>query len=270
MNDLISVLIADDNLDFSTLLKEYLNNTDDMTVAGVAQNGIEAVDMIRNLKPDVVVLDIIMPNLDGIGVLEKISEISASEKPIIIVLTAIGKDAVVRKAVELGADYYIMKPFDMDVLATHIRELYKMHNSAEEWIKSARKGNDGPTNGYGGKGLDQIVTGLINSIGITPNLAGYHLLREAVVLSVEDPAVLNSISKLVYPVLAKRNNTTARNVDRAIRCAISSACNKSKSGRGYSEISSMLSNNHRNPGNLAVIRFLAEKARQMMQLDYAE
>jgi len=271
MSELISVLIADDNLDFGILLKEYLNSTGDMKVVGIAQNGLETVEMIKELKPDIVVLDIIMPNLDGIGVLERISEICASEKPIIIVLTAIGKDAVVRKAVELGADYYIMKPFDMDVLAMHIRELYSMNNtSAETSVKSARNGNDSPVNGSGGKRLEQIVTSLINSTGITPNLAGYHLLREAVVLSVENPAALNSIAKLIYPVLAERNNTTSRNVDRAIRCAISSACNKFKGGRGNGEIASMFSNTRRNPGNLAVIKFLAEKTSQIMQMNRAE
>ncbi len=270
MNDLISVLIVDDNLDFCTLLNEYIDNTGDMVVKGIANDGVEAVKLITELAPDVVVLDIIMPNLDGIGVLEKLSESSVVKRPIFIVLTAIGKDAIVRNAIELGADYYVMKPFDMDVLALHIRELYERKAYSISHMHTVQKGRGALSPIADDNSIEQVVTGIITSIGITPNLAGYRILREAVVLSVIEPSALNSIPKRVYPILAERNQMTARNIDRAIRCAISSAWKKSKSDKYSDKITTIFSNAGKTPGNTLVIRFLAEKTMQMMHMTYNE
>ena len=270
MNDLISVLIADDNLDFCKLLHEFIDNTGDMIVKGIANDGIEAIKLIAELAPDVVVLDIIMPNLDGIGVLEKLSNISVLKRPIFIVLTAIGKDAVVRNAVELGADYYVMKPFDMDVLALHIRELYDMKVHSISHMHTSQKSRGVLSSTTDKNSILQVVTGIITSIGITPNLAGYRILREAVVLSVNEPSALNSIPKRVYPILAERNNMTARNIDRAIRCAIGSAWKKSKSDKYGGKVTTIFSGAGKTPGNSLVIRFLAEKTMQMMHMAYDE
>ncbi len=270
MNDLISVIIADDNPEFCTLLHEYIDRTGDMIVKGTANNGIEAVELIRQLTPDVVVLDIIMPKLDGIGVLEKISEMPFSKRPIRVVLSAIGKDAVVRSAIELGADYYIMKPLDFNDLASHIRRLYEMRDQPKMEQQAAWKSKDALVSGSGGRNLEQIVTVLINNIGITPNLAGYRILREAVILLANEPAAMKSISKLAYPVLAERNKMTSRNIDRAIRCAISSARNKQKNDNNCRIITSIFSGAGKNPSNSLVLRVLAEKTIQMMNMGTVE
>ncbi len=264
MNDLISVIIADDNIDLCNLLKEYIGGTEDIFVKGIARNGRETLDMIGELAPDIVLLDIIMPNLDGIGVLEEVSEMSSSQRPIFIVLTAIGKDNTVRQAIELGADYYIMKPFDPDVLISHIRSLYNMPSGIQRrtYIKDA--GISRPDENA--NSLEQIVTTLIKRMGITPNIAGYRYLTEAVMLSVNRPMVLNSVTKLIYPQLAIKFNTTGKNIDRAIRCAINSACNKIKKAECKSRDIIIMSYTGKTPGNLDVIRFLTEKAIDMMKL----
>ena len=123
MREKITVLIADDNQEFSMTLATYLKNQDDMVVVGRAKDGNEALDMIPNLMPDVVLLDVIMPHLDGIGVLEKLNMIKMNKRPICIMLSAVGQDKITRKAVELGAEYYVVKPFDIELLITRIREL---------------------------------------------------------------------------------------------------------------------------------------------------
>ena len=123
MREKITVLIADDNQEFSMTLATYLKNQDDMTVIGRAKDGNEALDMIPDLMPDVVLLDVIMPHLDGIGVLEKLNMIKMNKKPICIMLSAVGQDKITRRAVELGAEYYVVKPFDIELLITRIREL---------------------------------------------------------------------------------------------------------------------------------------------------
>jgi len=110
----IKVLLVDDNRDFCELVKDYLQGRDDMDVVGVAYNGLEGMDLIEEKNPDVVILDIIMPHLDGIGVLEELNKRGRDPDMKIIMLTAFGHQEVTQKIVDLGADYYILKPFDME------------------------------------------------------------------------------------------------------------------------------------------------------------
>ena len=121
MKEKISVLIADDNQEFSHTLTNYINSQEDMEVVGAAKDGNEAIDMINNKNPDVVLLDVIMPHLDGIGVLEKVR--TMTNKPICIMLSAVGQDKITQKAIALGAEYYVVKPFDIEVLIKRIREI---------------------------------------------------------------------------------------------------------------------------------------------------
>ena len=123
MNERISVLIADDNKEFAMTLFGYLEKEPDLEVVGVAKDGQEAVELISITKPDVAVLDVIMPHLDGLGVLEKISESPIEKKPLCIMLSAVGQEKITQKAIDLGAQYYIIKPFEIDVLIKRIREL---------------------------------------------------------------------------------------------------------------------------------------------------
>ncbi len=123
MKDKLSILVADDNVDFAKNLTNYIEREDDMEVIGIAKDGVEAVDMIRNAKPDVAILDVIMPQLDGLGVLEKINESNMDKKPLPIVLSAVGQDKITARALELGAQYYVVKPFDINLLIRRIKEL---------------------------------------------------------------------------------------------------------------------------------------------------
>ena len=116
MKEKITVLIADDNPDFAMTLIGYLEKEDDMEVIGVAKDGKEACDMILNTKPDIVLLDVIMPYLDGLGVLEKISASKMEKKPICIMLSAVGQTKITQQAISLGAEYYVIKPFDIELL----------------------------------------------------------------------------------------------------------------------------------------------------------
>src|SRR5690606_20271678 len=121
----IEVMLADDNKEFTNLLSEYISEQSDMEVIGVAYNGDEVLQYIeRDRKiPDVLILDIIMPHLDGLGVLERLRSMNLTPQPQIIMLTAFGQENITQKAVQLGASYYILKPFDMEVLVNRIRQL---------------------------------------------------------------------------------------------------------------------------------------------------
>ena len=212
----MNIVVADDNREFNDLLSSYLSMQPDFEVVGNAYNGKEALEIFEEHRVDVLILDIIMPHLDGIGVLEALAETKAEERPHVIMLTAFGHENITRRAVELGASYYILKPFDMEILPDRIRHL---------------TGNDMPAivseNGeFAGKvkqrsrPLDEEVTGILHQIGIPAHIKGYLYLRDAILMVVEDVDLLGSITKILYPEIATRFNTTASRVERAIRHAI--------------------------------------------------
>lgn len=204
----IKVLIADDNKDFCELLKEFVNQQDDFELVGIANNGLEALEIINSQAPDVIVLDIIMPHLDGIGVLEKISTASVANKPKVIILTAFGQESITSRAVELGADYYILKPFDFAVLATRIRQLADGVQVAQ-YISPSKPRN-----------LDVAVTNIIHEMGVPAHIKGYHYLREAILCVINDVGLLGAVTKELYPTIAQKYQTTPSRVERAIRHAI--------------------------------------------------
>ena len=123
MSEKIRVLVADDNKDFATTLVNYLSVEDDIEVVYVARDGEEALEKIISEKPDIALLDIIMPHLDGLGVLEKLNEVEMDKKPMCIILSAVGQDKITQKAINLGAQYYIVKPFDISVLVKRMKDM---------------------------------------------------------------------------------------------------------------------------------------------------
>ncbi len=129
MEQKIKVVIADDSRDMVEILREFLNKQQDMEVVGVAGDGNEAYQAVLDLSPDVLILDVIMPNLDGISVLEKLRETPLSKRPVIIMLSAVGQDKITGRALALGAEYYIIKPFDMDALSLRIRQLMNTNDA---------------------------------------------------------------------------------------------------------------------------------------------
>ncbi|MFC5701039.1 sporulation transcription factor Spo0A [Cohnella faecalis] len=222
----IEVFLADDNREFTNLLSEYIQEQDDMTVIGVAYNGEEVIRQLEETRrvPDVMILDIIMPHLDGLGVLEKLRDMNLSPMPKIIMLTAFGQENITQRAVQLGASYYILKPFDMDVLANRIRQL--AGNNAAASISSSSSVNS--VSGLRSnivplgkpKNLDANITSIIHEIGVPAHIKGYQYLREAITMVYNNIEILGAITKTLYPAIAEKFKTTPSRVERAIRHAI--------------------------------------------------
>ena len=116
MKDKITVLIADDNPDFANTLTSYIKEDEEFEIIAIARDGREAVDMILNTQPDVALLDVIMPHLDGLGVLERVNAARMNKTPMFIMLSAVGQDKITQRSLDLGAEYYVMKPFDITLL----------------------------------------------------------------------------------------------------------------------------------------------------------
>ncbi len=210
------ILIADDNREFNELLSEYLSKEEDMDIIGNAFNGKEVLELVKEKNPDLILLDIIMPHLDGIGVLEELNKMELSPKPKVIMLTAFGHENITQRAVELGASYYILKPFNLEVLAERIRQLGKAPAGEGKIqanpVKNIHIRKD---NGY----IEEI-TQIIHEIGIPAHIKGYLYLRDAISMVAEEIELLGSITKILYPRIAQKYETTPSRVERAIRHAI--------------------------------------------------
>ncbi|MFC5447975.1 sporulation transcription factor Spo0A [Paenibacillus aestuarii] len=216
----IQVLLADDNREFTHLLSEFIGEQDDMEIVGVAYNENEVLRFIEQQRdvPDVLILDIIMPHLDGLGVLEKLREMNLQPQPKIIMLTAFGQENITQKAVQLGASYYILKPFDMEVLTNRIRQLVTTNQAASATVTSSQKANI--VHMPKGKNLDANITSIIHEIGVPAHIKGYQYLREAITMVYNNIEILGAITKTLYPAIAEKYKTTPSRVERAIRHAI--------------------------------------------------
>ncbi len=234
MKEKVTVLIADDNQDFSKTLATYLEKQNDMEVIGIAKDGNEAVDMITSTSPDIVLLDVIMPHLDGLGVLENINNAIKDKKPTCIMLSAVGQDKITQRAIDLGAEYYVVKPFDIELLIQRIRDIRLYQSShSNHFIAKEYKSQyiDIPVSeSKNEENLEALVTNVIHEVGVPAHIKGYQYLREAIIMVVNDIDVINQITKSLYPQIAIRFNTTPSRVERAIRHAIEVAW-----GRGQQE-----------------------------------
>ncbi|WP_298199455.1 sporulation transcription factor Spo0A [Desulfosporosinus sp.] len=234
----IRVLLADDNREFVEVVKEYIERQEDMSLVGVAYHGNEALELISREEPHVVLLDIIMPHLDGLGVLEKLQ--NAPLRPKIIILTAFGQESMTQRAVSLGANYYILKPFDLDILGKRIRQLQDDFSSSvniasnsstvsnRNSISNANLNSSSNSNSQistgilppTSKNLEVEVTRMIHQMGVPAHVKGYQYLRDAIVNVVSDVSLLGAVTKELYPMIAVKYQTTPSRVERAIRHAI--------------------------------------------------
>ncbi|MBP1155149.1 MULTISPECIES: sporulation transcription factor Spo0A [unclassified Paenibacillus] len=217
----IDVLLADDNREFTNLLSEFIDDQEDMRVSGIAYNGNDVIRLIEQSPkvPDVLILDIIMPHLDGLGVLEKLRELDLNPQPKIIMLTAFGQENITQKAVQLGASYYILKPFDMEILTNRIRQLVGP-NQTMSMMSSSMQAKANIVHLPKTKNLDANITTIIHEIGVPAHIKGYQYLREAITIVYNNIEILGAITKTLYPAIAEKYKTTPSRVERAIRHAI--------------------------------------------------
>lgn len=249
----IRVAIADDNKEFCQVVGEFLARQEDLELAGVSQNGAEVLEMVAQQRPDVLILDVIMPHLDGIGVLERMTREPREYRPKVITLSAFGHDALTQRMLALGADYYILKPFSLDVLAQRIRQLASGQTGGLE--------PGVPAVAAGARNLDLEVTRIIHEVGIPAHIKGYLYLREAILMVIEDVGLLSLVTKELYPSVAHKYKTTPSRVERAIRHAIEVAWNRGNLSAIHRIFGHTVSKDRGKPTNSEFIAMVADRLR---------
>ena len=255
----IKVVVADDNELMLDMISTILKNDDDIEVVAEVTDGVHLLSIIRDKKPDVVLLDLVMPLMDGLGVMEQVKKNADSieKMPAFIVLTAAKQESITENAFALGASYYILKPFDSEILLTRIKQ------TAED-IKNKRVDNNIV---YENKNinkkvnLEADVTNVIHEIGVPAHIKGYQYLRDAIMMSVNDTDVLNSITKVLYTTIAKQHNTTPSRVERAIRHAIEVAWSRGKMDTIDELFGYTVSYGKGKPTNSEFVALIADKIR---------
>ncbi|MDY5987544.1 sporulation transcription factor Spo0A [Sporofaciens sp. SGI.106] len=253
----IRVAIADDNERILELLGEIVSSDSELNLVGKANNGEDMCNIIREKEPDVVLLDLIMPKMDGLSVMESVNRDQTLRKhPSFIVVTAVGQERITEDAFNKGAHYYVMKPFNNDIILSYIKSANK--SSTRALFKSV---DAQPVKEVQEVSLETRVTDMIHEIGIPAHIKGYHYLRDAIIMAVEDMDVLNAVTKVLYPTVAKMHQTTSSRVERAIRHAIEVAWSRGKLDTLDSLFGYTVSNGKGKPTNSEFIALIADTLR---------
>lgn len=225
MNNKISVLVADDNEELTSELSEQIKAENDLELAATAYDGEEAYKLILETHPDVVILDLVMPKLDGIGVLKKLRSTPLPKKPKIIVYS-ISSVAINMASSVAGVDYCLLKPQNCERICEAVRDLSAISKQtvipAMQKVLSASPAKEEEID------LETVVTDFIHELGVPAHIKGYQYIRSAIMMVVENMDLLNFITKQLYPEIAKAYNTTASRVERAIRHSIEVAWSRGK------------------------------------------
>ena len=237
------VVIADAGVEFRGILAQALAGEPDLQVVGETGDGAELVRMVRQLRPDAVVMEMVLTGMDGLEVLRELSE--GKDRPRILVLSSYVRGSVVDEAAARGADFFLTKPCKLSTVCQRLRQVMSPGG-----LESERDG--GPT-------LEAQVTAIIHEVGVPAHIKGYQYLREAIMIAVEDMDVINAVTKVLYPEVAKRFGTTASRVERAIRHAIEVAWDRGDLETLQKYFGYTVSNAKGKPTNSEFIAMIADR-----------
>jgi two-component system response regulator (stage 0 sporulation protein A) len=200
MGRTIRILIADQNEDFRNLLAESINEEEDMEIVGVAGDGDTATELLLQLTPDVLITELILPKSDGLAILRAMESMEAAP-PAAILMSAFVNDHIIREANEAGARYFITKPCDVNNLVTKIRQAGRenLPSSITAFDRQAARTT---------QRVEQMVTDIIHEIGVPAHIKGYQYLRDAIIRVINEGELINAVTKLLYPQVAHKYNTT--------------------------------------------------------------
>lgn len=256
MEKKISVLIADNDIKAAEEMKVHITADFSISRCEIATDGFQVIEKVDTTKPNVLILNLQLPKMDGNAILERFSSRKSDNKPKIIVLSAVANDMLIRECMEAGADYFMLKPVSYENLAGTIKRLC----SKESVI--AEKAAVMMPNMLGRKpDIETMVTRTIHEIGIPAHIKGYQYLRHAIMLVIDNLDIINSITKKLYPTVAQDFSTTSSRVERAIRHAIEVAWDRGDPDVLNSIFGYTIATAKGKPTNSEFIAMIADKLR---------
>lgn len=254
MGDKIKVVVCEDNREMRQRIISGLESKANINITAEFSDGKEVCAFLENNDADVLLLDVIMPEVDGIGVLKMLSEKKKLKKPIVIMMMENASEAISAACMEMGADYFMVKPFDVELLYDRMVLLCKtaalIHKNANS-MPSERT-------------LEISVTNTIHAVGVPANIKGYQYLRDAIIMSINDTELINAVTKQLYPKVAEKHNTSPSRVERAIRHAIEVACVRGSEDTLYTLFGYTVNKSKGKPTNSEFIAMIADKLRLEM------
>ena len=253
MEKQLKIVVADDSSELgencAKTFKAY-----GMNVALCEKDGVKVLNKIKSEKPDIVLADVFMPNLDILGVINNLNEGSLKDKPMVMAMSSFDNQRLEKELIDAGADYYFLKPFDVNTMAQRIIKLSDWKNEKAPLVI---KGNKTTTDTQ----LEIHITDIIHQIGVPAHIKGYHYLREGIMMTIKDASMINSVTKILYPTIAKKYSTTSSRVERAIRHAIEVAWDRGDIDTLNSYFGFTIQNDRGKPTNSEFIAMISDKIR---------
>ena len=238
------VVIADTGEEFRRNFVENLEREPDIQVVGETADGEELLRMVQEHRPDLVVTEMVLSKMDGIEVLDALAGMELERRPKVLVLSGFARGGMAQLVADKGADHYMTKPCRVNIVCERIRQLTSYGQVEER---------------ESGRNLESMVTAIIHEVGVPAHIKGYQYLREAILIAVDDMDVINAVTKVLYPEVAKRFNTTASRVERAIRHAIEVAWDRGDLDTLQRFFGYTVSNTKGKPTNSEFIALIADK-----------
>lgn len=252
----LKILVADDATEFSRNCEKILKSYG-MNVVLTEKDGLNVISKVKSEKPDVLLAEVFMPNLDILGVLEALKKMDSKARPLVMVMSSFATPRLEKEILDAGAAYYFLKPFDINTMAERIIQLSGWRNEVAPLVVN---------NCVTDTELEVMVTDIIHQIGVPAHIKGYHYLREAIMLSVKNSEIINSVTKLLYPTVAKNHATTPSRVERAIRHAIEVAWDRGDIDTLNSYFGYTIQNDRGKPTNSEFIAMISDKLRLKLKI----
>ncbi len=252
-----NILIVDDNKQSRETLQNYFNKKEGVNLVGITNDSSEAIETIKNNVVDAVIMDIVLSNTDGFSLMEDISKLNSNKKPKILVLSALMQEGFIQKSISLGASYFMAKPFECDLVSKRLFEILETDNNT--FGSNIQKVQPKVVKSSACRAIEEKITNIFITVGIPAHIKGYQFLREAIKMAIDQPDIINSITKKLYPSIAERYETTASKVERAIRHAIEVAWNRGKIENINTLFGVKVYANNEKPTNGEFIALVADK-----------
>ena len=253
MNTKLKVIIADNSVDFGQNCAKILQNYG-MEVVLCEKDGCKLLYEVEKNKADIIVADVFMPNMDILGVLNSLKDMDAKDRPLVMAMSNVDNQRLEKETLNSGAAYYFLKPIDINTMAQRIMRLSGWKNEESPLVIN----KDGVTTDIQ---LEMLITDIIHQIGVPAHIKGYNYLRDAIIMSVKDTDMISSITKILYPTVAKHHHTTSSRVERAIRHAIEVAWDRGDIDTLDSYFGYTIHNNRGKPTNSEFIAMISDKIR---------